>query len=210
MSQGLCRAIPYPFMTSESEELSGTDIPSTSAPKPPIPNSYWLPGGMIAAGEYPGAASMGSARERLGQLLDAGIRSFVDLTQPADPLMPYEQLLSLEGRARGVDTRYQRFGIEDMGVTDRVTMKRILDYIDDEVAEGRKTYIHCWGGVGRTGTTVGCYLVRHGQSYEEALATVARLFATMTERKTSRFPEGSPQTADQRAMVRAWTEEEEP
>ena len=29
--------------------------------------------------------------------------------------------------------------------------------------DGRKVYVHCWGGVGRTGTVVGCYLVRQGE-----------------------------------------------
>ena len=161
---------------------------------------------MIAAGEYPGGSTAGIARERLGIMIDAGIRSFLDLTQPHDPLLPYDVMLSLEGRERNVETRYKRFGIQDMGVTDVVSMRRILDYVDGEVAAGRKVYIHCWGGVGRTGTTVGCYLVRHGQSCDEALETVATLFATMSWRKTSRFPEGSPQTDVQRAMVRAWTE----
>ncbi len=29
------------------------------------------------------------------------------------------------------------------------------------VANGA-VYVHCWGGVGRTGTVVGCWLLRHG------------------------------------------------
>ena len=193
-------------MSTEHDSAPASDTPPDPSSKPPIPNSYWLPGGMVAAGEYPGGSTAGLARERLGLMIDAGIRSFVDLTQPHDPLLPYDVMLSMEGRERNVETRYKRFGIEDMGVTDVPTMRKILDYIDAEVAAGRKTYIHCWGGVGRTGTTVGCYLVRHGQTCEDALATVRRLFATMSERKTSRFPEGSPQTEVQRAMVRAWTE----
>lgn len=189
---------------AQPNDTAGTDLPESHAPKPPIPNSYWLPGGMVAAGEYPGASFDSAARERLGLLLDAGIRSFVDLTEPRDPLMPYEQLLSVAGEERGLAVRYRRFGIRDMGVTDNATMTSILDYIDGEVSAGRRTYIHCWGGVGRTGTTVGCYLVRHGLSVDEALAMVARLFSTMTEGKTRRFPEGSPQTDAQRAMVRGW------
>jgi hypothetical protein len=198
-----------PAMSTDHDSAPASSAPPDPALKPPIPNSYWLPGGMIAAGEYPGGSTASLARERLGQMIDAGIRSFVDLTQPHDPLLPYDVMLSMEGRERDVETRYKRFGIEDMGVTDVATMRKILDYIDAEVAAGRKVYIHCWGGVGRTGTTVGCYLVRHGQTCDEALSTVGRLFATMSEGKTSRFPEGSPQTHVQRAMVAAWTEETE-
>ena len=193
-------------MSTEHDSDPASGMPSDASPAPPIPNSYWLPGGMVAAGEYPGGSTAGIARERLGLMIDAGIRSFVDLTQPHDPLLPYDRMLAKEGRERNVETRYKRFGIEDLGVTDVPTMRKILDYIDAELAADRKVYIHCWGGVGRTGTTVGCYLVRHGRSCDDALVTVRSLFATMSERKTSRFPEGSPQTEVQRAMVRAWTE----
>ena len=38
--------------------------------------------------------------------------------------------------------------------------------------------MHCWGGVGRTGTTVGCWLVRHGRSGTEALAELRRVAAS--------------------------------
>ena len=41
-------------------------------------------------------------------------------------------------------------------------MKRILDDVDEAIAGGGLTYVHCWGGIGRTGTVVGCWLVRHG------------------------------------------------
>ena len=34
-------------------------------------------------------------------------------------------------------------------------------------------YVHCWGGIGRTGTVVGCWLVRHGMTGDEALAEFA-------------------------------------
>ena len=41
-------------------------------------------------------------------------------------------------------------------------MTRILDDVDAALADGGAVYVHCWGGIGRTGTVVGCWLVRHG------------------------------------------------
>ena len=84
-------------------------------------------------------------------------------------------------------------------------MSRILDHIDAELAAGRKVYLHCWGGIGRTGTAVGCHLVRSGQSGVEALATIAELWRGVSEQKRRDFPE-SPQTRAQREFVNAWVE----
>ena len=64
---------------------------------------------------------------------------------------------------------------------------------------GRGVYVHCAGGIGRTGTVVGCYLVRHGMQGEAALEEIMRLRHAM--------PNGgdlSPRREPQRQMVRTW------
>ena len=40
-------------------------------------------------------------------------------------------------------------------------MHRLIDRIDELNNADGYTFIHCWGGVGRTGTVVACYLARH-------------------------------------------------
>jgi protein-tyrosine phosphatase len=82
-------------------------------------------------------------------------------------------------------------------------MSRILDHLEGELAAERKVYLHCWGGVGRTGTVVGCHLVRGRRSGDEALALLAQLWQGMSAEKRLDFPE-SPQTAEQREFVRSW------
>ena len=176
--------------------------PRPDPPPPPISNSYWLPGARVCAGEYPGHWS---ARERIGRLLDAGIRSFVDLTEERDPLDPYAQIIRTEAAERGIDVAWTRMGVRDMDIPSRERMSAILDHIDGEVAAGRPVYVHCWGGVGRTGTVVGCHFVRHGCSGPNALDRIARLWRTMSADKRASFPE-SPQTPAQRAFVRDWAE----
>jgi protein-tyrosine phosphatase len=60
-------------------------------------------------------------------------------------------------------------------------------------------YVHCFGGIGRTGTVVGCYLVRHGADAETALAEIAR--------RRQGTPDGyrrSPETNEQRQFVLTW------
>ncbi len=169
---------------------------------PPIPGSYWLPGHRILAGEYPDPLSRDGGPTTLERILAVGIRSFVDLTQTSDPLPPYRYLLRRIAAEREIEISYRRFGIRDRDVPTRRTMSAVLRYIDAEVAAGLAVYVHCWGGVGRTGTVIGCHLARECGDADRALDMVAALFATTANAQW--FPEGSPQTESQRAFVREW------
>jgi protein-tyrosine phosphatase len=166
----------------------------------PIPNSYWLPGEQILAGEYPGAQDARASSARLELFLDAGITSFIDLTSPGE-LVPYEPLLRDLAARRGLDVHYQRLSIRDLGVPTREHMHRILDLIEAEQAAGRTVYVHCWGGVGRTGTVVGCHFVRCGLDGKAALAQLAELWRTVE--KCDWCPD-SPESDEQRAFVLDW------
>lgn len=174
------------------------------SPPAPTPNSYWLPGGRVLAGEYPGALNDDDARAKLGALLDAGITTFVDLTALHDRMTPYEHVLAEEAVRRSVQASHLSIAIPDMGVATPAVMNRVLDVIDEHLAAGRLVYVHCWGGVGRTGTVVGCHLVRSGATGAGALAQVRALFASMTEEKVRAHQGRSPQTPEQCEMVRGW------
>jgi hypothetical protein len=174
----------------------------------PIDNSYQVSETGLHAGEYPGVppgAPAEALEGRLAQFLDAGITAFIDLTDPADPLEPYEPALRTLAARRGVEVHYARHTIRDMDVCDDAHMRGVLGAIDDHLAAGRNVYVHCWGGVGRTGIAVGCWLVERGRSGDEALSEVLRLFHTMSPEKVRDHGSwGSPQTNAQRAMVRRW------
>src|SRR5215208_5602017 len=134
----------------------------------PISESYWVEPYRFLAGEYPGAPTDERARQRIDALIEAGFDTFIDLTQPNE-MLPYERILQDETKLYHVETSYQRFPIGDFGLPSPERMNSILDSIDKSLQTGRKVYLHCWGGIGRTGTTVGCYLVRKGMKGEEAL-----------------------------------------
>jgi protein-tyrosine phosphatase len=166
----------------------------------PIPESYWVEEDIFLAGEYPGHYDVGQARKRIDSLLEAGFNTFIDLTKPNE-LTPYLALLREQSQAYDVDIQYHRFGIGDFGLPTPELMKSILDQIDASLEAGRKVYLHCWGGIGRTGTTIGCYLVRRGYSGEEALRQLA---AWWREVPKSRIHPQSPETYEQAAFIRNW------
>ncbi len=160
-------------------------------PKRPLPETYWVEPGRLLAGPYPGSRIEARAEEKLNRFREAGITFFVDLTEEGEA-PPYRHLLL--GWAR-----HRRMPIPDFDVPAEAEMGRILDLVDRQLAEGDTVYVHCLGGVGRTGTVVGCYLVRHGLSGAEALRRVRSL------RQVTSFPKSpSPETEAQRRMVRGW------
>ncbi len=120
----------------------------------PDPDTYWVVPGKPLAGEYPGAPDSEEARRRLRRFLAAGVRHFIDLTEVGE-LESYAELLTEEA---GFRTSYERFPIHDVSVPDEPkTMAEIIAAIDRAIAEGGITYVHCLGGVGRTGLAVACW-----------------------------------------------------
>lgn len=178
----------------------------------PHEDAYVIPGTLLAAGAYPGShpkVSKAASRKKLERFLDAQIDTFVDLTTPEDDLSAYEPLLRELACARGLTIERLSLPIRDMDVCGPDHMRRILGVIDERLAGGRRVYVHCWGGIGRTGTVIGCWLVRHGHGGEEALERVNALFRTMSPAKVRKHASsGSPQTERQRAMVRGWAAHE--
>ena len=164
----------------------------------PIPDSYWVEPGKLLAGEYPGALDESEARAKVRLFLNAGVTYFVDLTEEGE-LEPYDWLLAEEAVELGLHAGFERWPIRDLSTAPTGMTRNVLDRLDALLASGRVVYVHCWGGVGRTGTIIGCWLVRHGQSGEQALATIQALRALTPKRGIQ-----SPETHDQRNRVLTW------
>jgi protein-tyrosine phosphatase len=139
-----------------------------------------------------------TARAKLGALLECGIRTFVDLTHPRE-LEPYESLLISEAEARALTVSYHRHPIRDADIPSEAGMREILATIRSSVERGDPVYVHCWGGIGRTGTVVGCWLVEAGRSGDDVFEAIKTLRARTMKRRTQ-----SPETSDQADFILEW------
>ena len=161
--------------------------------KKPIENCYWVVPGKLLAGEYPGAEDEAVAKEKVAKLTDAGVSAFIDLTEEGE-LEPYA--------AWTAQAAHLRFAIRDVSVpSSRERTAATLDAIDERTEAGKLVYVHCWGGVGRTGLIIGCWLARRCGSGSKALERLAELWKTCP--KSRRKPE-SPETREQKDYVRSW------
>jgi rhodanese/phosphatase family protein len=170
----------------------------------PIPESYWVEPGRLLAGEYPGQFNGESTRKRIDALLEAGFDTFIDLTRPGE-ILPYTQALFDEAKAYGIEVKHDRFPIRDFGLPTPEQMNSILDRIDESLQAGHKIYLHCWGGIGRTGTTVGCYLVRRGKTGKEALNQLTQWWIKVPK---SHYHPQSPETQEQADFILNWAKQE--
>ncbi len=166
-------------------------------------NSYWVRPDSLMAGEYPGDRDPKSTQRKLADYLHQGLDAFLDLTE-AGELRPYEDDLYTVASEAGINCAYRRMPIRDVDVPEQPgQMRAILDQIEQWRRQRRKVYVHCWGGVGRTGTVVGCYLVDYGLSGQAALEQLRLLWTRMSEDKRRRKPH-TPETQAQRNYVLSW------
>jgi len=181
----------------QTDDSAPGEMPPISTP---IANSYWVLPGRLLAGEYPGSISRAEALDRIQKLQQAGVDSFIDLTEEGE-MPPYDPFLSREA-PRPVEHR--RVPITDHTVPQSSqVMTDILDAIDAQLAAGRCVYVHCRAGIGRTGTAIACYLIRSGRTPEAALDHLQLLWQSCAR---SRSWPTTPETQEQHDFVLQWSE----
>jgi len=174
----------------------------------PWDRTYWVRPGLLLAGCYPGSQIQREMEGKLSSLLDSGILSIINLMEEnetghsGEPFTPYEAVFKKLGIERGIDVLVQRFPIKDYSIPDNDLMRKIIDSIDNSINNDMPVFVHCWGGRGRTGTVVGCYLARHGIAHGNKVLEMINSL-----RKNE--PTGhltSPETEEQRRFIIEWRE----
>lgn len=156
-------AIPY----REPYETVRRIVCSTCWTPPTVPtrNCYRIGEDRIWAGEYPGDRDGKTAIAKLKTALEFGITHFIDLTEDGE-LEPYSYLLPSK-------VGHLRFPIRDVSAPESIQETYALMQNIEEILKdpGNRIYLHCHGGVGRTGTIAACWIA---YSKHTDLATTMR------------------------------------
>ena len=173
--------------------------------KTPFDRSYWVTPGRFLAGYYPGDRKEDMMTQKMTDLLACGIQCVINLMEPDErdhdglPFVDYAPIIEKISNGGPMVTCH-RMPIRDLEIPSRDFMIEILDRIDASLQQNHPVYVHCWGGRGRTGTVIGCWLARHGIAEgESVLKKIKGLRYTDAK---AHWP--SPEMPDQIRMVLSW------
>lgn len=169
----------------------------------PFENTYWVKPGLFLAGCYPGTPCPTLIESRLQALLDAGVRTIISLMEDKEtyadgkPFVRYEKEFYAKAAERHLSVVWHNCPVPDFGLPSPEKMRDILSRLNATMQEEEVVYLHCWGGKGRTGTVVGCWLAENGE--QDPLAKLNYL-----RRHCPNAKEASPETPEQCQMVKTW------
>jgi protein-tyrosine phosphatase len=173
--------------------------------KKPFERSFAVFPNWLWGGAYPGDSDPSILQNKMRGLADCGVQAVFNLMEKDETdydgklFVPYhKEFMAVTGTG---NSHYSNLPIPDDGIVNAPIMSQYLDQIHAAVAQ-TPTFVHCWGGRGRTGTVLGCFLVDAGLATgPESLLYLRRIRILYKDVKAT-WP--APQTRQQQMMVLNW------
>lgn len=172
----------------------------------PFERTYWVIPGKLMAGEIPSAREEVIRKNKVQNLVNMGFETIINLMEPDEMTFSGELFVDyspdLQEYSKSLEKKVTvyHFPIKDLSITTPERMKQIITQIFNAIESGKKVYVHCWGGVGRTGMVIGCFLL------EQKMATTENVIETIAylKRTTSIADRLSPETDEQMDFILDW------
>jgi hypothetical protein len=130
----------------------------------------------LYCGKYP-AKNPAELKDSAAELGLLGIDTVVDFTEPDELTTAGEPLFKFSWTGADAANLMRRFGLDSVRPFEYVNLSVVDDHpptkavatrfcklLDAEFESGRRVYIHCRGGIGRTATMVCVYLLWAGMA----------------------------------------------
>ena len=166
----------------------------------PFAKSYTVLKDQLIAGEYPSSKNADESMHKLERICASGIHAVINLMEETETDRAGQRFVDYTANFSDCGIDVYRFAIEDLSIPTKQQMTAILNRIDVLINSGKTGYVHCWGGIGRTGTVVGCYLLEH------KIASQHNVFSKIADLKkeSALAYRESPETNEQKAFVLDW------
>ena len=183
------------FAVKGGESIRELQVDLDLIARVPYPDCYHVRDFLLAGPSF-AALSDEVTISRLARLAHAGVGVIVSLCSRGE-------LFHIDEITYNLDLfelfDHHIFPIPDGGVPSKGMMRAVLDVIDDAVKTGHNVFVHCAAGRGRSGTAIGCWLVRHniavGQAALDELAEIRYRYGLFAP---------APENAQQCRFVMEW------